>query len=830
MTSNLQSREYQHITDNNRLSFGQIKEMISGMFNRKIELQERHLSESVVVQNGQISNLSELEEKGIDCSRLQEYFSNIPGEYNASFDYIGENNLIPYESKGFFFDSVRSSGDQNVLSQVQEQIKQGLLEGTYLSTPAALKEAGDANLQICLSELDEFRASIHESDNLTIKDVIKSKFQQEVRERFELEENDFSGVVNSLCTGVPLSRSLLELKNFNELKELYENRKTYIQEFKQPLKEIINKFSNQLVKSVQSPLLPENANLGKTLFRHTKQISSIIENIKDERYGEFIEDALNLTEEDIASVSGVSFKYGNDIYNVSSKLETVKNMSSLFSEGNDIVPPVRFSIKTEGQKRVALFPGSFKPPHKGHFAVAEQLARTNGIDEVRVLISPLSRTNAAGTHTITCEQSLAAWQIMAEELGNIKPIISKSNSPVTAVYESLKTAKPHENFILTVGDKDNGSRFSGVDSFLQENNPQVRAEVYTSKASGNDRNVSATDLREALASDNKEAFYSFMPESLDKTKMNEIWNALTSVNEMSAMAGGSVEGGGTKKKANTIFVERQELLESINNTEILVAPKKYLNEVTDAEESPHASTGINVLRDLLKKIVPQIEQDYKTLTTSEEQRESFKSHLLKGLHQSLNRADMTSNAGEEMDADPMLSEPEGMDALAERIVNQITTRSINEWAPLLAEDIARVELMDEADLEIKVDQPASEEDAGKFIDIDGKKSKEDEESEKEAAFTIPGKDLTGRNMAQSTFDSIENTVLDSFIILSNDEDKTLFKDYLMANLKLYFERFEEEMGATTETPEAGDAEMQNTTQSADAGAPAGDADMSFGGI
>ena len=42
--------------------------------------------------------------------------------------------------------------------------------------------------------------------------------------------------------------------------------------------------------------------------------------------------------------------------------------------------------------------------------------------------------------------------------------------------------------------------------------------------------------------------------------------------------------------------------------------------VQDSEEGPHKSTGINILEDLLKKIIPIIEIDFKKLTTSEEQR------------------------------------------------------------------------------------------------------------------------------------------------------------------------------------------------------------------
>ena len=53
--------------------------------------------------------------------------------------------------------------------------------------------------------------------------------------------------------------------------------------------------------------------------------------------------------------------------------------------------------------------------------------------------------------------------------------------------------------------------------------------------------------------------------------------------------------------------------------------------VSDAEDAPHKSTGINILEDLLKKIIPIIEIDFKKLTTSEEQRGSYRAHFLQGI-------------------------------------------------------------------------------------------------------------------------------------------------------------------------------------------------------
>ena len=45
----------------------------------------------------------------------------------------------------------------------------------------------------------------------------------------------------------------------------------------------------------------------------------------------------------------------------------------------------------------------------------------------------------------------------------------------------------------------------------------------------------------------------------------------------------------------------------------------------DSDVAPHESTGINTLEDVLKKIIPILEQAYKRLTTSSEQRQSFRS-------------------------------------------------------------------------------------------------------------------------------------------------------------------------------------------------------------
>jgi len=190
---------------------------------------------------------------------------------------------------------------------------------------------------------------------------------------------------------------------------------------------------------------------------------------------------------------------------------------------------------------------------------------------------------------------------------------------------------------------------------------------------------------------------------------------------------------------------------------------KHLSEssVPDIDPTPNKSTGINVLEDLLKKVVPVLETDYKSLTTSDNQRESFRSHIINAVQNALTPARINTQAGE---------------------------KDINE-------DL-------EEEIEINVGSSADDD---KFIDIrtDAEKSSDEEEDEEdprdEFGTDVDG-DETGRNMAYQSFKKIETSVIDSYELLADPEDQELFFDYLVANLKLYFEKFEQELAPSVEEP------------------------------
>ncbi len=72
---------------------------------------------------------------------------------------------------------------------------------------------------------------------------------------------------------------------------------------------------------------------------------------------------------------------------------------------------------------------------------------------------------------------------------------------------------------------------------------------------------------------------------------------------------------------------------------------------TAAADVPSSSTGINALETLLKRIIPVLEDTFKSLTTDAVQRESFKKHVLNGIDRLLKQVDVNIDAAGGMGGD-----------------------------------------------------------------------------------------------------------------------------------------------------------------------------------
>jgi hypothetical protein len=205
------------------------------------------------------------------------------------------------------------------------------------------------------------------------------------------------------------------------------------------------------------------------------------------------------------------------------------------------------------------------------------------------------------------------------------------------------------------------------------------------------------------------------------------------------------------------------------NLRNIILEQSAIYEVEDPTTDIHDSTGINTLKDLLKNtnVLATLREVYKTLTTSEDQRKSFRAHVIKWVQDTL------------------------------------APVKLNDTSSLESED-----LQEQEDVGVDV-LGVGDGDENKFIDAsDGsEKEKKPEEDEEGALATISGEDTTGRNKAERIYPNIEKSIVDYYAELDNPEDQEMFYDYLIANLKLYFDKWSSEMAVSVDEP-TNDAYMQ----------------------
>ena len=83
--------------------------------------------------------------------------------------------------------------------------------------------------------------------------------------------------------------------------------------------------------------------------------------------------------------------------------------------------------------------------------------------------------------------------------------------------------------------------------------------------------------------------------------------------------------------------------------------RSLLKEGDISDMHPHRSTGINILEDVLKKMITTLRTDYKRMTTNKNQRDSFRAHMISAVKGAL--APSLVNDTYLQGTDTLLSEP-----------------------------------------------------------------------------------------------------------------------------------------------------------------------------
>ena len=192
--------------------------------------------------------------------------------------------------------------------------------------------------------------------------------------------------------------------------------------------------------------------------------------------------------------------------------------------------------------RSVLYPGAFKPPHRGHFEVVKRLLSNNHgghpynvdtrndagtaalggkestadkIDKVYIFIGGGERNG------LTKEEATAVWNIYAKHLPGVVVMDGQKN-PMFAAKEYAQENPKQEFYAVTgVRGEEDFVDLRRVTTF--KNTPNVEGLVIAADA---DNKVRATDFRNAILSGNLDKIIDFFPAELKREEILKIVNML----------------------------------------------------------------------------------------------------------------------------------------------------------------------------------------------------------------------------------------------------------------------------------------------------------------
>ena len=245
-------------------------------------------------------------------------------------------------------------------------------------------------------------------------------------------------------------------------------------------------------------------------------------------------------------------------------------------EDEDPVVDIEFEDDPMQGETVAIVPGAFKPPHMGHVNMVEQYAEV--ADRVIILISAPTKNarKLPNGKEITADHSRQIWNLFVGTNPKVEVYESSHASPINAAYEISGKAGHREKvaekmgmdpisagdtIILGASNKGgDATRWTGAERYVGDDlnliSPMESAVEPLMRSNGEP--FSATDMRNFLGdvAANKKALQDFGGNNVDG--ILKILG-LQSLEEISTMAGGNVQGAATSSKGKGPWVNSKEI-------------------------------------------------------------------------------------------------------------------------------------------------------------------------------------------------------------------------------------------------------------------------------
>tara|TARA_Y100000592_G_scaffold10003_1_gene14188 strand:+ start:3516 stop:5501 length:1986 start_codon:yes stop_codon:yes gene_type:complete len=506
--------------------------------------------------------------------------------YNAEIMDPSARNVIKYDGKTLKIHNVghfnfdRETGEQQpipdgsleTLDNALERMQQALHGNDYSLARQAIinlqKLEDDTALQEAQAKIDSAISAEGLNDSNTVQDYVFSRLMNGIDT--ELSDDLKEELVKYLMKlpgqiGLKQLKKGLSPENLKDLNQIIATKRTLFQEAIYPLEVAVHNFTVAILKGLKSIFIADNT---KEVERLKDELSAAVRQITDagaedpysmqimQRQLNKIKDFSKIT----TPIEAIVFDYNGHTYKFAGNFAPINQILGLFrypkktkklTSENKIIQR-KFLLENQN-KKIALIPGGFKPPHAGHFELAKYFSDMNEVDEVIIIVSTKARP------PVGVDAAIKLWELYTKEFPKIKVQKGTTPSPVGDVYDLVANNSVFQSgdvALLGKSEKDtDDKRFERAQSYAERNNPGVIVEpVITPLFAGG---VSGTQMRNLLnkGMSGKDEFISYLPRHLSADEKQEAYEIASStsnegfnnfidsaLSEISTMAGGAVEG------------------------------------------------------------------------------------------------------------------------------------------------------------------------------------------------------------------------------------------------------------------------------------------------
>jgi len=458
---------------------------------------------SIFGPNGEIFYNSEI--MGPGASNVINYDANVISIHDGGHKrWDDENQKVV---------GVDTSEQAKALDKVVDRFEQATQGKTFNIQKTAVAKlqrlSGDYDLKIALERIK--KAGLE--GDMTMEEFLYENLLQDVDEKFSSIDDSLKQQIVNRILKVDNAPTLTQIyRGLGADKSLKEQVRSYvlsgnktISKIVWPIEDAIHDFAVAMLEGMESAYVLDNA---KELARLKKEVETAIKSIQSyqgpgqEMAHEILAKQLRKIKhlDNITSVAeGFVFEYDGQLYKFTGNFAPVNQILGLFRFGRGGIKIPRVDEAKGATETVAIVPGAFKPPHRGHLDMIKHYS--DNADRVIVMVSPKEREMPNG-EGITQEDSISLWKLYIDKtgLGNVEVVPSPSPSPVRSAYEYVgEEAEPGEMVVLGTSTKGGDqSRFArNVQQYAKEGVRVLDPMKYAFDPVGEE--LSATDFRNALS-------------------------------------------------------------------------------------------------------------------------------------------------------------------------------------------------------------------------------------------------------------------------------------------------------------------------------------------